>query len=271
MFLIRGFKNSLYSLKGIFKLKDEKMYKAIIYFLLMAIISLLPHNLALVREDGFKLGFISEAYTDSVRYEMYNSSMIKVGKSGLRVEENFSMEEYEFEMYTLVIDYDDEYVWSEGNVLVLKQSQTKYYDSNGSYMWGNYDSFTDDIYKSDLMFTDTLYETFFTNLEKSFSSFIVLFSVLSNTIINILMYVFMIAIMAFILGFLRYRFSYFLSYMQLIRVLIYSMTIPTVVVCILGIFGSFAFTPVIMNFATGGIAVLVLLKVGKNNFELPQK
>lgn len=268
MFLINGFK-SVYSFKNIFNLKQQNLFKSLIYFLVISIISLLPHNLSIVREDGFKLGFISESYNDDSRLELYDSNLIKIGSAGLRVS-NEVIEEYSFNMYTLVIDYNDEYIWEEGNVLVLNKFNTRYYDDTGNTMQGNYDSFSIDINKSDLMFNDNLFLTFFTNLEKTFSSHIILFSVIINTTTNICMYLLMICALAFILGFLKYRFSYFPNYKQLLNVLIYSMSLPAVVVFVLGLFGSFAFTPVIMNFATGGIALLVILKVGKNNYELKE-
>ncbi len=271
MFLIKYFKNSLYSLKGIYSLKDESFVKVIIYFLIIATISLLPHNLEIVREKGFKLGFISEAYNDEVRHEMYTSKVVKVGQAGLRVDDNFTVEVYEFDMYTLVIDYNDEYDEIDGTTLILKRTTTEYYDENGSMMFGNYKSFDDDIHFSSLRFEETLYTTLFTNLEKAFYPYITLFSLLINVTSNFAMYAIMIALMSVILGFLRYRFSYFLSYKETCKILVFSMTLPSVIVFIIGFFGGFAFTPVIMNFMMGGIAVLTLLKVGKNKLELPAK
>ncbi len=271
MFIFKYFKNSLYSLKGIYSLKDEKIFKVVIYFLLMATISLLPHNLEIIREKGFKLGFISEGYDDAVRHDLYNSKVIKIGTAGMRVEDNFTIEIYEFDEFTLVIDYFDEYEQIDGNVLVLKRNTTEYYYENGSMMTGNYDSFDEEVYFSSLMFDETLYTTLFTYLEKAFYSYIVLFSLLVNISSNVGMYILMILLMSVILGFLKYRFSYFLNYMQTSKILVFSMTAPAVLTFILGFFGLFALTPVIMNFGMGAMALLVLLKVGKEKLELPVK
>ncbi len=179
-------------------------------------------------------------------------------------EEDFIIEEYDFDEFKLIIDYNDEYIYIDGNTLILKKDSTIFHNENGSIMTGNYDSFDTDIYKYDLMFNDSLYQVLFTNLEKAFYPYTILFSLLINFSSNILMYVIMIFLMSSILSFLKYRYSYFLSYKQLIKILILSMTLPSVIVFILGLLGSFAFTPVIMNFMMGGISLLVILKVGKN-------
>lgn len=271
MFLVKYFKNSLYSIKGIYSLKDENIIKVLLYFILVATISLLPHNLEIVREKGFKLGFISEAYNDEARFDLYDSKVVKVGTAGIRVDDDFVLEVYEFDTFTLVIDYNDEFESVENTTLVLKRTSTEYYDSNGSMMVGNYNSFTEDIHFSSLRFDETLYTTLFTGLEKAFYPFITLFSILVNVSTNFAMYIIMIALMAVILGFLKYRFSHFLSYKEICKILVFSMTLPSVIVFIIGLFGGFAFTPVIMNFMMGGIAVLTLLKVGKNKLELPTK
>lgn len=271
MFIIRYFKNTLYSLKGIYSLKDEKFYKVIIYFVLLVIISIMPHNLEIVKEKGFKLGFISEGYNDNNRYELYESSVIKISNTGIKVDDNFTIEVYEFDDFKLVIDYNSEYDIEDGIVLVLKKDYTEYYSKDGSVMKGDYSSFDDEFYFSSLMFDDTTYSTLFTNLEKSFYPYIILFSIVVNVFSNLLMYSIMIILMAILLSFLKYRFSYFLNLKQLCKILVFSMTIPSVVVNVLGLFSTFAFTPVIMNFSMGAISLLVLLKVGKNKLELPVK
>ncbi len=266
MFIIKYFKNTLYSLKGIYRFKDEKGYKIMLYFLLMSLISLLPHNLTIIQENGFKMGFISEGYNDSNKEQLYNSSLIKIGKAGLRVEDTFKLEEYEFDTFKLVIDYNDEYEVTDDTTLILKKYTTEYH-SNNSMMYGDYNSFEDDIYIANLMFDDNVYMSLFTNLEKAFYPYITLFSLLVNTTANIAMYLLMILLMGIILGFLKYKYSSYLSYKEIVKILVLSMTLPSVVVFIIGLFGGFAFTPVIMNFMIGGIGVLTILKVGKNNFD----
>ena len=272
MFILKYFKNSIFSLKGIYELKSEKVFKILIYFIFMSLLSLLPHNIEIIREKGFKLGFISEVYKEDNKTMLINTKAEVVGFAGLRCSDDFKVEYYEFKDYDLVIDYNNEYDIKTNNkekaVLILQKTEVLYYDQNRAFMRGNYDSFDRDIRFSELRFNDSIYQELFTNLEKSFYSYIIFFSIINNVMVQTGMYLIMIILMAIILSFLKYGFSKKMKFIEIVKILVLSMTLPSVIVFILGWFGLFGLTPVIMNFMIGGIGLLVMTKVAKNRVEL---
>lgn len=272
MFIIRYFKNSIFSLKGIYDLKDENLLKIIVYFLLVSLISLFPYNFKIVEEKGFNIGFLSEVYKDLSENSFKNTKVKKIGKAGLRVESDFTCETYHFENIIIIFDYDNTYNISENvdkNVLILKKDTMRFYDTSNHFMVGNYEAFNRDYSFSEFVANQSLFEEFFLLIEKGFYSYSILFSVLNYTFTSIGMYLLMILLMAGILSFLKYGFSKSMPFMSIVKILVLAMTLPSIIVFLIGwIPNMYSFSPIIMNFLIGGIGLLVMLKVAKNRLEI---
>lgn len=274
MFLIRYFKGSIVSLKKIFELREEKMWKVVIYFLLMAMVSIFPYNFKIVQEQGFKMGFVSEGYKEDAKNALKSSRAVKVGYAGLRCNDDFETEEYLFSNFKLIIDYKDTYKRDSKEsmrLVIMTANNVKYYNEEGIYMPGNYEGFSRDLFFSEFISNEAVFEEFFSSLEKSFSAYTILFSVINYTITSLFMDALLLALMAGIFMMFKIGFNAYVSYFEMLKMLVLCMTIPTLICFILGFFDLFALTPVIMNFGIGVIGLLIVFKVIKPKVQIRQR
>lgn len=277
MFLFKYFAAS-FRPSRILKLRYEKFWKVFIFFLLMSLISLFPYNYKNYTSGGWKIGIIDGKIDSGIFTKL--PDFITISKSGL----NFEIEkDHIFQSHNKSDDEvlfiftpksDIKYIesllsnYTNPNLtkrLVYTPKSIYYYNNSNNYIKSDYTGFVKEISFREIITTTSntnkndLVKLFVSQTSESFFGYFVVYSIVVFSITQLGMHMILFLILAGLMLLLKYRFHNFMTYIQCLKVLVFTMTIPTVISFVVGFF-THGFGPVIFQFGVGILALIVSVK-----------
>lgn len=270
MFLVKYFRYSVWSIKRIYSFKNEKAWKVIIFFLLISLLACFPNNYQQIQQNGFTTGLFHDASSEYIATQNFarNTKFYQMSFAGLEVESGYdttSYEEYEFKNFNLIIDYSNNFdnVPDKGVYVVYKQKSIVYYNE-GSEINGNYNKFTSIIKSTELENDSSKFVDFFDYSADAFSKYSVIIGILVYTLTQTIVFLVLGLVLSWIYTFIKKSWDTFLTYNQILKIVIFSMTPGAFVCFIIGFFPNmFSLVPVIFNFGVAIISLLVMYKVAR--------
>lgn len=273
MFLIKFFKQS-FQFPTLLKNTNQKIWKIIIYFILLILIANFPASFQVVKEQGSRLDFLVEDFSKEtpVNWNLPDDISIKGGKlltNGNTTEyiNNFKDKTYVINKQSKVDDPNN----YKNHVLLFTDSVV-YIDKDGNVLEGfNYKGFDMDEYSFKALKLahgdelTNLFNSFANSIEKSFSSHIVLFTLIRNNIVQLLINVIYVLILAGLVMLFKFAFQDFLNYRQSVTFVVLSLGLPAVITFGIGLL-SVAFAPVVFQLVSGMVVMIVMLVFAKKTF-----
>ncbi len=281
MFLVRIFRDS-FILDRVLKLRFVKFWKFVIYFFLISFVSLFSFNYTNLKEGGWKLGFVEYNLTSSenLNVELPNDIIIRrlSGVKSLSGQSQFV--EYKDSINGKIIY---RFLISENSLtlndedlkirqLIFTDSRILYIKGDGTpALIGDYNSFPEEIRFDSINNISDAREKraelakLAESIEKSFGKQNAFYTIITYSGVQILLYIILIFLLSGIVQLFRFGYAKFMSYFDGMKIVISTMTIPSVLSFIIGFF-THALTPVIVQFGLGIILMIVMLKYGKKEF-----
>lgn len=273
MFLVRFFKQS-FQFPTLLKNANQKLWKIIIYFIILILIANFPANFQVVKEQGSKLDFLIEDFSNEipVNWDLPDDITVKGGKLITNGNTDEYINTFKGKTYIinkqLKVDNPNNYK----NHILLYSESIIYVDSNGNVLEGfNYKGFESDEYSfkalklahgDDL---NILFNILASSIEKSFSSSIVLFTIIRNNLVQIFINVIYVIILAALVMLFKFAFQDFLTFKESITFVVLSLGLPAVITFGIGLL-SFAFAPVVFQLTSGMVVMIVMLVFAKKTF-----
>lgn len=267
MFLIQFFKYSL-SPKTLIQHSHQKLWKAIIYFLLVSLITIFPLNFLIVQENGWSLNFIEANLTENTPNWVLPEDMRIYANRLDAPDDNHYIFEHDGMTYIFNASGEEEIT---GKTVSFFEDKIMYSDGEGHEMYAyDYKGFYDEVNFRALNLAigsekADLYRDFASMIESSFGSYIVFYTLSVNTIVNISVGALFIFLLSLIMQLFRFGYSKFFSYKDSLVFVILSMGIPSVLSFIIG-FVAPSLAPVIYQFGIGVVVMAVMIKYGKRSF-----
>ncbi|MDY0277539.1 MAG: DUF1189 family protein [Acholeplasma sp.] len=271
MFIVKFFKKS-FQFSDLPKNVHEKMWKFIVYFLLLLLISNFPFIYETVKNDGSKLDFVIEDFDKSIplNWEIPESISI-VGGRLINNDDNKVYTNKHYDITYIINNLEVINVENHKNSIILSKDSIIYVDNEGNYIEAlGYKGFTDTFSFKELNLASgdekiAMFKEFSNAIEKSFKDQIVLYSILRNIVSQLLINILYVLILAGIVMFFKFGYQKFFSYQESIKFVILSMGLPAILTFIVGLV-SFAFSPVVFQLSMGMVVMIVMLVFGRRNF-----
>jgi len=271
MFLIRMFKKS-FVFKGLLKNVNEKLWKYIVYFIILMLIANFPQTLEVIRYEGTRLDFVVEDFETSTPTNWVMPSKIEIKGGKLVNNGDLNRYIYEHQGITYIINNTEKIdVNDYKNHIIFSEESIMFIDAEGNFLEEfGYRGFTDIFRFIELNLASgeykvEIYNDFARSIESSFSRPIVLYTIIRNNLTQIFVNIIYIIILALLVQLFRFRFQNFLSFIEGIKFVILSLGLPAVLTLIIGIFSP-AFTPVVFQLSSGMTIMLVMLVFSKRTF-----
>lgn len=279
MFLVRIFRDSFF-LDRILKLRFVKFWKFVIYFFVIAFISLFSFNYANLKEGGWKLGFVEHNFISNPEIKLPNEISIRRlsgVKSSSGESQSVIIEDSESGkiLYRFLVSEDGFNLNKEDlNVkqLIFTNLRILYVKGDGTPpLEGDYNNFPEEVSFDEINRTPdpklkraALVELA-NSIEKGFGKQNAFYTIMTYSTIQILIYIVFIFIISGVLQLFRFGYVKFMSYFDGMKIVIATMTIPSFISFIIG-FITHALAPIIFQFGVGIILMIVMLKYGKKEF-----
>lgn len=273
MFLIRYFKKSFIFSKLLID-RTENLFKIFIYFILLIIIANFPANFEAVKQQGSRLDFIEQSFIEEapINWVLPNTVEIKGGKL---VSSDSITYTNTHKGITYVINSDlavdvmkNDYI----NHVFLNEDNIVYIDADKNFMQAfGYKGFSSDIFSFRQLNVATgqqksdLFIEFGRSIEKSFGSFIVLYTIIRNTFVNIAVSLLFVFVLSLIIQLFKFGYANFLTYLEGLRFIVLSMGLASVFSFAVGLLVP-AFSPVVFQLTIGMTVMLVLLVYSRRSF-----
>ena len=268
--MLKFFVNS-FTPKRIFTLKDESLFKTIIYFIFLVIIISFPLNLQIIRSDGWDLydftNGIRQTYPDWIPNDLPED--IEISSQGMYFEDTensvFQTTNIDGENLYIVFSPLDNYTPAD-RTLGFAEKEISYYGESGEYSFSiGYSHVKETVrfYDLKLMTQSQAVNDFAGMIEEAFSPFAIFKSITYNLVINLVLNVLLVVVVSAIFLLFRVRYQKITNFKDNIRIVVASMTIPTFIGFIIGIIGFIelnAFSVVIFQFATPIIGMISIYK-----------
>ncbi|TVP85900.1 MAG: DUF1189 domain-containing protein [Acholeplasmataceae bacterium] len=268
MFLVRYFRYSFEYAK-LFTRLDEAFGKVLIYFFILVMISAFPLNYLIVREQGWRLDFITESFrVETPDWVLPDSCQIRASKLVCDTDEAFV---YTHRGLTYIFNYQEDDVDASQHQVLLKEDIIIYTNGHDATMFGvGYTGFDDvvDFTSINFMTGQDRADAFIAlgeGIEATFGPYIVIYTVLVNTIVSLLTNTLFVLLLAIVMQLFRFGYSTFMTFTQSIKLVIFIMTLPAVASFFIGFFSP-AFAPVIFQLGMGLITMLVMLIYGRKTY-----
>lgn len=268
MFLVNYFKYA-FDFPNIIGKRKEPFIKVFIFFILLILLSNLPHVYTIVVNEGWAISFVEESFKqETPAFQTFElPSHMSIHYYGLETSDDLEHIIY-YGDYMFVFNAQSEHTTDLQQVL-LKQDEIIYIDSEGHQLVGSYRGFSE-VYDFDSVMLDASnwqsnMMLFASNIEAGFSQYIILYSLLTYTGVQLLTTMILIAVLGLILQMFRFGHSYFMTYFEGLKMLVFTLPIPVIIGFIVGFFMD-SLTPFIVQFGMGMITMLVMMKFGKYHF-----
>jgi maltodextrin utilization protein YvdJ len=263
-----------FKFKNIFNLRNHPLNQFVLYFLLLVFIISFPLNYQIIKTGGWDLYNFSagmrQSYPDWLPSQLPED--IEISKSGMYYETavvtTLTTTNLDNETLNIVFMPFEEYTISDRS-LVFEPERIVYYDVEGKQVLEvGYSNITTLVRFADLrMMTQSEAVSRFANMiDEAFSSYAIFVSVVYYTGITAFLNLVLILVVSAIFIFVRIRFQKVTKFTDNLKIVIASMTIPSLISFIVGIAGIMeinAFTVVIYQFATPLIALISIFKGSK--------
>lgn len=268
MFILRFFKTSFSFNKMLIEV-NEPFWKSILYFLILMMLVAFPLNFSIVSEQGFRINFIEESFVEETpNWVLPESCEIQAGALSC---DDIGVITLIHQDITYYINARLDMVDESEKAIYLLEDRLIYTNGVGASMTGYYhQGFLDRFSFRTLNLLEGTekasgYVAFADQLQNCFGPYIVFFSLLVNTITTIGINIVFILLLSLVLQLFRFGYSKFFRYIDSLKFLIYTMTIPAILSFLIGLV-SIAFSPVIYQFGVGIITMVVMLTHGKKVF-----
>lgn len=278
MFIVRIFRDS-FILKRVLKLRTEAFWKFIIYFILIATVSLFSFNFANLKLGGWKLGFVERQFLseENLNTKLPSDIVIKrlSGVNSLSGEDRLVIFKDQKEgdmLYSFIVDDSTLEIDKSRKQLIFTNNNIFYVKGDGlSVLMGDYNNFPEEVnFESINNISDAKERTIALKglaetIEKSFGKQNAFYTIVVYSVVQLTLYILLIAILAAALQLFRFGYTHYMSYFDGVKIVISTMTIPSVISFVIGFF-THALTPIIVQFGIGIILMIVMLKYGKEEF-----
>ena len=280
MFLVRIFRDS-FIFNRVLKLRYEAFWKLGIYFIIISLISLFSFNFTNLRTGGWKLGFVENILLLEKNYDKQLPSSITIRKlSGVNSTDGDQLLFYENNegkiiRFWFVTNESEDFVNTNIDLtaeqLIFTNKKTYYVKGDGKgLMIGSYQNFPEEIsFETINTLPDNERRVQLTilaeTIEKSFGRQNAFFTIVTFSSVQLALYVVLVVLLALVLQLFRFVYVDYMSYIDGVKIVISTMTIPSVISFIIGFF-THALTPVIVQLGLGIILMLIMIKYGKKEF-----
>lgn len=276
MFLVRYFRDS-FNFKKVLPLRKEPFWKILIYFIIIATISLFSFNFTNLRVGGWKLGFVEANFLSVENLNVKLPDQISIGPLGLRSRTNenqiviYKDSKAGDIIFYFLVDGDIKDVSSETRQMVFTKDTVYYFKGDTTVIVGDYNGFNTEVrfeeinIERDNKLRNEMLSSLANNIEKSFGKQNAFYTIVNYSVIQIAMYIVLILILAAVLQLFRFGYVQFMSYFEGIKIVVLTMTIPSILAFIVGFF-THAFGPIIIQFGIGIILMVIMLKYAKHEF-----
>ncbi|MGI6782418.1 MAG: DUF1189 family protein [Acholeplasmataceae bacterium] len=284
MFLTRFFKAG-FRFKEIFAHRHDKLYKYLIYFVLLSFVTLFPFNVVNYLNGGWKLGVIVNNLTSGSEIELVNGYDIEVNQNGVYTPNNNEFQiiskgddgKYYYYHFNYQKDLS-EYIDDGVNQVLFQDNMIVLIYENGSYLKGNYNGFDKTYsfreYKTmNLEQKKQFLNDFGLSVEEAFKHQRSFYTISMYTITQFATYVLLLLVLAGINMLFKFRYTDFLTYRDSIKVVILCMTVPTslsfiisMTLALFGVTAAFSLVPTIFQLGTGIILMYVMIKHAGKEF-----
>lgn len=280
MFLVRIFRDS-FIFNRVLKLRYEAFWKLGIYFIIISLISLFSFNFTNLRTGGWKLGFVENILLLEKNYDKQLPSSITIRKlSGVNSTDGDQLLFYENNegkiiRFWFVTNESEDFVNTNIDLtaeqLIFTNKRTYYVKGDGKgLMIGSYQNFPEEIsFETINTLPDNERRVQLTilaeTIEKSFGRQNAFFTIVTFSSVQLALYVVLVLLLALVLQLFRFVYVDYMSYIDGVKTVISTMTIPSVISFIIGFF-THALTPVIVQLGLGIILMLIMIKYGKKEF-----
>jgi hypothetical protein len=263
-----------FSIRKIYDLRKEPLKKFILHFLFLVLLISFPLNYQIVKTGGWDLF----DFTTGLREEspawlpLGLPNDIEISQSGMYYESaaitTFETVNLEGQALTLVFAPEGGYVVS-GRTLVFEAELVTYYDaSSAEILSANYANVSPVVRFFDLKLAEQsdAIATFADMIDDIFSPYAILKSVLFYSLVTLVLNTLLLLVVSFIFIFLRIKFQKVTNFSDNLKIVMASMTIPSLIGFVFGILGLMelnAFTTVIFQFFTPLIAMFAIFKGAK--------
>jgi len=263
-----------FSPKGIFNQRDASLKSIILYFIFLIFVISFPLNLQIIRSGGWDLydftTGINQNHPDWLPTNL--PSDIYISSEGMQyidpVVSTFQTTNGNGDiLYIIFAPVETYYVFSRS--LVFEPNTITYYNENGNQVFSvGYSNIQDSVSFNELQFMtqSEAVNKFTAMIDQAFSSFAIFKSIFLYTGITLLMNLLLVIIVSAIFIFIRIRFQRVTTFNQNLRIVIASMTLPSMlgfVIGILEIVDLTAFSVVIFQLMTPLIAMFSIYKGSK--------
>ncbi len=281
MFLVRIFRDSFF-LNRVLQLRFIKFWKFIIYFLIVSFLSLFSFNYTNLKKGGWKLGFVEYNFlsSENVNVKLPNDIVIRrlsgvnslSGQSQTVIYKDSKNKDiqYRFLVNEDLLPLNDHDL--QVRQLIFTNKRVLYVKGDGtSPLEGDYNHFPEEVRFEDINNIANAKEktqalkNLANQIEKSFGKQNAFYTIVTYSTVQILLYIILILLLSGILQLFRLGYAKYMNYFDGIKIVISTMTIPSLLSFIIGFF-THALTPVIVQLGIGIILMIVMIKYGKKEF-----
>ena len=249
MFLVRIFRDS-FIFNRVLKLRYEAFWKLGIYFIIISLISLFSFNFTNLRTGGWKLGFVENILLLEKNYDKQLPSSITIRKlSGVNSTDGDQLLFYENNegkiiRFWFVTNESEDFVNTNIDLtaeqLIFTNKRTYYVKGDGKgLMIGSYQNFPEEIsFETINTLPDNERRVQLTilaeTIEKSFGRQNAFFTIVTFSSVQLALYVVLVLLLALVLQLFRFVYVDYMPYIDGVKIVISTMTIPSVISFIIG-------------------------------------
>lgn len=263
--MIKAFIISLVDIKAIYHLKEMKWRHAILHFLYITLILVLPLQIALIQMDSVPFSTFQMPMTtenvEGLLSELPNCAIASQRLTCPELPENPILLEVNNQRLWLVFDGNDDTDTIGDNRIYLQEYGFRAI-INTIHFDLTYSGFERNVYFSELQALES------TEAMKVLINGFVL-SAKPVYLLPVLVVVFLVflgmnliflVIVSLLARLLKYRDSYLPPFNEILKISIYASTIPSIIGFVLGLFNAYPLVPVIYNFSVPAVMFIVYIK-----------
>ncbi len=270
MFIIRYVKYA-FDFPNILARRKESFIKILLFFILMVLISNVPHIYSIISNEGWSISFIeSTMETDPPAYGSFDlPDDISIHYYGLDVPD--STEHFvEYKDYTFVFNAQEEdYSDIGGQKILLLVDKIIYINADGDRLEGTYRGFNTTYDFDSVMLDAAGWQSnivlLASNIEAGFSSYVIFYSVITYTMVQLMTMSVLVLIIGGLLMLFKFGHSHFMSYPEALKIVVLTTPVPVFIGFVVGFIAD-PLTPFIVQFGMGVITMYVMVKFSKFYF-----
>lgn len=269
MFIIDYFRYG-FDFPNILSRRKEPFIKVFIFFILLVLLSNVPHIISIVKNEGWTISFIEESFNQGTpAYGSFDlPDDISIHYYGIDAPNDNEHIIY-FGDYMFVINAKDTSYDTSLSQILLREDEIIYIDEEENSLTGTYRGFSD-VYDFDAVMLDvdnwqSNMMLFASSIEAGFSQYIIFYSMITYSGIQILTTTLLVVILSLIIRLFKFGYGHFMTYLEGLKILVFTLPVPVMIGLVVGLFVD-SLTPFIVQFGMGVLTMYVLRKFGKYYF-----